>query len=118
MRRYIIGRKQEEPKINNDLLSKFAAKLNKGEPEMKEEQKPVVTVKEKKKRKPRHIRAFRYRGESFVLFNENELTLVCTLDKDSKTPKPIVEVPRAKATEAVRQIVKIIQAEQALDNLK
>lgn len=75
-------------------------------------------AKETTKRAPRPLRAFRYRGEQFMFINHEDLTLVCTVNKQTKKPEPVIEVPNEKAKLAVRALTKILQAETILDSLK
>lgn len=116
MKLFIDPEKVSVPEKANEMLerreTKKAAKLT-----MKEiEALPVK--KEVKKRDPRPIRAFRYRGQPFMFINHEDLTLVCTVNKDTNKPEPIIEVPKEKASLAVRALTKIIQAESVLDGLK
>lgn len=74
--------------------------------------------KKRKQRSARQLRAFRYRGEQFMFVNRDKLTLVCTINKTTKTPEPVIEVPNENARKAMRALTKIIQAENILDGLK
>lgn len=77
-----------------------------------------ATTTTKKKRGPRQLRAFRYRGEQFMFINNDDLTLVCTVDKETHSPQPVVRVEPSKAMEAVRALAKVIQAEEVINSLK
>lgn len=102
------------------LSSKYTVKQNKANKveALQEIAKiEVAPKKEVKKRGPRKMQTFHYRGEPFVLINDKDLTIVCTVNQATKTPAPRLTVPRGEAKQAVRALAKIIIAENELNGL-
>jgi len=79
---------------------------------LKEEAKQVV-----KRRRSREFQVFRYRNQPFILINRENQTTICTYDQKTGTPEPRLVVDREKAKQAVRLLVKVMVAEDELEQL-
>lgn len=112
VRRYIRN-------LENDInLPSLQEELNKitGAPE-KAKPKVAAAAKARRKRKPRTYRTFAYRGVTFFFVAKGDNTQICIV-KPGNIPEPIIEVPRANAMAAARDIAKITLTENHLETLQ
>lgn len=68
-------------------------------------------------RRERTNRMFKYRGVSFIAVRSGDRVFLSTLDEDTKSTTPAIEIPREKLNTATKALAKIVLAEKDIQEI-